>query len=334
MSKKFKTTEIQIRDPFVLTVSEEQNYYLFGTTDKNCWGRSAAGFDCYRSCDLNEWEGPFPAFRPPAGFWATHNFWAPEVHRFNNRLYMLATFAADNHYRGTQILTAERPEGPYTPLTSGPITPPDWQCLDGTLHIDEDGAPWIVFCHEWMQIHNGSICTMKLLPDLKSSAGRPVFLFNASEAPWAYPSAWPGSSPQFPAYLSGPALDQSYPFPIYVSDGPFLHRTPNGTLLMIWSTLGPHGYTLGQARSQSGHITGPWEQLPVPLWIHDGGHGMIFRALDGRLLIALHHPNNTPDERPLFIEIEDTSNIIHLKGADPLAAGGKTSRGDPPERGG
>ena len=40
---------------------------------------------------------------------------------------------------------------------------------------------------------------------------------------------------------------------------------------------------------------------------------MIFRDFDGQLFITLHHPNNTPDERPHFIEIEETENTIHLK---------------------
>jgi hypothetical protein len=48
---------------------------LFGTTDPNLWGGPATGFDCYMSDDLIPWEGPIPAFRPPAGFWADTQFW-------------------------------------------------------------------------------------------------------------------------------------------------------------------------------------------------------------------------------------------------------------------
>lgn len=310
-----KTNEIQIRDPFVLPVPEEQYYYLFGTTDLNCWNDEATGFDCYRSRDLENWEGPIPAFRPPADFGATHNFWAPEVHRFNGRFYMFATFAADKRYRGTQILVADKPEGPYIPLTDGPITPPNWQCLDGTLYVDPDGAPWIVFCHEWMQVHNGAMHAMQLSADLKEAVAPPVFLFNASEAPWAYPSGWPaeGERSQFPGYLSGPELNTAYPFPLYITDGPFLHRTASGSLLMLWSTLGNDGYTMGLARSRFGHITGPWEQLPEPLWTEDGGHGMLFRSFDGQLYLTLHQPNNTPEERTYFIEVEESKNLILLK---------------------
>ena len=32
-----KTGDIQIRDPFVLPEPQERAYYLFGTTDVNCW---------------------------------------------------------------------------------------------------------------------------------------------------------------------------------------------------------------------------------------------------------------------------------------------------------
>ena len=51
-----KTAEdIRIRDPFVLPISAEKSYYLFGTTDANTWNGSGTGFDCYRSDDLLSW---------------------------------------------------------------------------------------------------------------------------------------------------------------------------------------------------------------------------------------------------------------------------------------
>lgn len=295
-----KAGDIQIRDPFIFCHEDEKIYYMFGTTDKDCWRSPGKGFDCYKSQNLHEWEGPLHAFRPSPSFWGKVNFWAPEVHFFDGRYYMFATFKADQRYRATQILVSDTVQGPYLPLTNGPITPPDWQCLDGTLHVEADGRPWIVFCHEWVQIHNGAICALPLTPDLKQPAGRTIFLFSASEAPWVRRPGWELEDPR-------------YHFPTYVTDGPFLYRLGNGTLLMLWSSFGAKGYAMGIARSETGRITGPWQQDPEPLWAEDGGHGMIFRTFDNRLMLTFHSPNETPQERPVFVEIVETQDSVRLK---------------------
>jgi arabinan endo-1,5-alpha-L-arabinosidase len=92
---KLVSQQIQIRDPFVLPVERERKYYLYGTTDPNCWHGPATGFDAYVSDDLENWLGPIEAFRPSYDFWADQNFWAPEVHFYDNRYFMLASFKAD-----------------------------------------------------------------------------------------------------------------------------------------------------------------------------------------------------------------------------------------------
>jgi hypothetical protein len=190
--------------------------------------------------------------------------------------------------------------GPYSPLTESPVTPDDWQCLDGTLHVDESGAPWIVFCHEWVQVHNGAMYAMQLSHNLMERAGRPLFLFNASEAPWVRRHDWSENA-------------DNLAFPFYVTDGPFLFRTRNSSLLMLWSSIGTSGYAMGFARSASGTVLGPWQQVPDPLWAEDGGHGMIFRHFDGRLMLTFHRPNNTPEERAVFLEITDEGDSLRLK---------------------
>jgi beta-xylosidase len=299
-----KTQDIQIRDPFIFPNSKENTYYMFGTTDKDCWRGPGVGFDCYKSKDLIEWDGPIPAFRPTESFWGKENFWAPELHYFNDQYYLFAAFKAYRRYRATHILVSDQVTGPYLPLTKDPITPPNWQCLDGTLFVAEDGVPWIVFCHEWVQIHNGSICAMPLSPDLKKTIGTPVYLFSASDAPWTHSlTGWDGEDPR-------------YQFPTYVTDGPFLYRLQNKTLLMLWSSFGSQGYAIGTARAVSGQITGPWQQDPVPLWSENGGHGMLFRTFEGQLMLTFHSPNKTPNERPEFIELEESKNTIALSSLD------------------
>lgn len=296
-----KRNEIRIRDPYILPIKETKEYYMYGTTDDNPWDGQGVGFDCYKTNDLENFIGPIPVFRPNKDFWGKTQFWAPEVHYYNNKYYMFASFKAKDKFRGTGILVSDRPDGDFEPISNTAITPNHLECLDGTFYIDEDGQPFIIFSHEWLQIHDGAICAMKLSKDLKESIGKPIYLFNASEAPWVRPLK-----------ISDPYMNKRE-FPCYVTDGPFIYKTKTNTLVMIWSSFGEKGYAIGIAKSLSGRIEGPWIHEEQPLWEKDGGHGMIFESYENKILVSLHYPNGSIDEkleRPKFIEVEDFGDII------------------------
>lgn len=288
-----KNIDIHIRDPFVLPIEAEQQYYLYGTTGAEAWTKSAQGIDYYTSTDLQNWEGPFPAFRPPAGFWADRNFWAPEGHAYRGRYYMFVSFKAEGVCRGTQILAADSPRGPFLPISDGPATPRDWECLDGTLFVDADDQAWIIFCHEWVQVGDGEVRALRLSADLTSTIGEPELLFSASEAPWAQEIDSKGRKG-------------------YVTDGPWMHRLANGDLLMLWSSFGEGGYTVGVAKSDLGNVLGSWQQQPKPLYAGDGGHCMVFRTFDEQLFLAYHRPNPSPDERPYFVPLQENESSLAI----------------------
>jgi arabinan endo-1,5-alpha-L-arabinosidase len=292
------TQDIQIRDPFVVPVRSEGKYYLFGSTDKNIWGKGT-GFDVYVSRDLRQWEGPFAVFRPEDGFYAEENFWAPEVYEYQGRYYMFATFRRkDNGLLGTSVLAADSLLGPFRPHSDGPVTPKDWSSLDGTLFLDDEGLPWMVFCHEWKQVSDGQVCAVRLTNDLTGTIGEPELLFRASEAPWTTPLE------------SEKVLTRDK----YVTDGPFLYRAAGGELLMLWASFIGRTYALGVARSATGRVTGPWVHDENALFSSDGGHGMIFRTFDGRLMLTVHTPNKTPLERPVFLELAEHDGKLSLAG--------------------
>ena len=286
--------EIQIRDPFVAHDADTDHYWLFGSTDANIWTGPATGFDTYWSDDLDEWHGPIAAFRPTDDFWSHTQYWAPEAHRYGDAWYLFATFTAPGQRRGTQVLRAERPEGPYEPWSDGPLTPAEWECLDGTLHV-EDGTPFLVFCHEWKDVGDGEIHVVRLSDDLRTTASEPQLLFRASEAVWA-------------RSIPRPEFER-----VLVTDGPFLHRAADGRLLMLWSSFGDSGYAMGVATSESGSVQGPWTQSIEPIWPADGGHGMIFADRAGALHLTLHSPNRTPDERARFFPLEETPDGLRLR---------------------
>jgi hypothetical protein len=181
--------------------------------------------------------------------------------------------------------------GPFLPVSDAPATPLEWECLDGTFFLDDAAQPWIVFCHEWVQINDGEVCARKLSSDLSTPIGDPVLLFRASEASW----------PKALVRRDGSGLIDAK-----VTDGPFLYRTSKGTLLMLFSSVAASGYAMGYATSESGTILGPWKQVDKPLVSSDGGHGMIFQTFEGELYLTYHSPNKTPNERPFFVPLTET----------------------------
>jgi beta-xylosidase len=278
---------IPIRDPFVVPHEGHGVYYMAGTH----WPQGPDPIiPVYWSRDLERWHGPETAFTAPPDFWADRDFWAPEIHAYQGKWYLFASFKSADQRRGTQILVADHPAGPYAPHSDGPVTPRDWECLDGTLFVDGDGQPWMVFCHEWVQVFDGEVCAIRLSEDLSESVGEPVVLWKASEAGW-------------------PEVAGREPHQGIVTDGPWLHRLPDGTLLMLWSSfIGPKEpqgdiYAVGQARSKSGSLLGPWEHHPEPLYGDDGGHPMLFRTFDGALMLSLHAPNGGNRERARFLPV-------------------------------
>lgn len=297
--ERWLTEDIPIRDPFIYPDLATHTYYLYTQVNK--------GVAAYTSQDLKEWAGPLVVFNEPANFWATKFVWAPEMHAYQSKFYLFVTFTSQDtvqyqkgitlNRRGTQVLVADSPIGPFKTFANHAHTPSDWMALDGTLFVEE-GVPWMVFCHEWLQVKDGTVEAVQLKPDLSATEGASHTLFRASEAPWA----------DSIAYKEGMA------FYGYVTDGPYLHRTKGEKLLMIWSSFGASGsYAIGIAESASGRIAGPWKQHPQPLFKSDGGHGMIFRKFDGQLTLVLHQPNASSMERMKFFNLEETHDHLRIK---------------------
>jgi beta-xylosidase len=295
--------DIHIRDPFILTDTQKGIYYMYTSLSQTSFEfDSHGGVVIYKSKDLKTWEGPVQVFSVPEDNWITGIVWAPEVHKYNGRYYLFATLNTSLEwkkrqegwppytFRGTQIFHSDSPEGPFLPFDRLPHTPMDYMALDGTFWVEDDGTPYMVFCHEWVQTEDGTMAVVELKPDLSAPVGQPLRLFYASSAPW---------TPQ-----GGKA---------YVSDGCFLYRTKSGKLLMIWSSLSKEGYAIGIAESTSGKVVGPWKQHPEPLFNQNGGHGMIFKTLEGKLCIVFHQPETIGSERARIFEVEDTGDTLILK---------------------
>ncbi|WP_263372786.1 glycoside hydrolase family 43 protein [Granulicella aggregans] len=276
-----------LHDPWMLANEADKTYYLYTSNVPKLSGVSVAGTMVYRSVDLKHWEPPVLVFRTSEMRWAQSGAWAPEVHRWKGKYYLFTTVFDDSkplppgrnavrpaYRRGTISAVSDSPLGPFHPVNpDAPLPPSDFMTLDGTLYVDPVGKPWLVYAHEWLQKTDGTIEAVQLTDDLAKSAAPPIFLFKASDAPWLDKDVVPSTESSQ-----------------YVTDGPELFRTHDGHLLMLWSSYSNDSkYIQTIARSKTGAINGPWEQL-APLVYEDSGHGMLFHAFDGQLMMILHRP--------------------------------------------
>lgn len=277
-----KKENLYIRDPYIYF--ENGIYYLYSSYQAK--GDLYPSFVVYKSKDLLEFSEPITIFKGNANFWGNKDFWAPEMHKYKDKYYLFASCKSDSCCRGTQIFISNKPDGEFKCLSNGAITPKNWECLDGTLYIEDD-VPYLIFCHEWLQIGNGTICLMKLSDDLTHSISEPKVLFSAKDAKW--PISFHGKNN-------------------YVTDGPFIIKEKDH-LEMIWSSYSKKGYAIGVCRSKS--IDGPWIQSDEPIYNEDGGHAMVFEK-DGQKIITFHAPN-TFDGKERLVLYPYNSKFVNFK---------------------
>ena len=276
----------QLRDPCILL--EGDTYYAYGT-----------GWVCYKNTDGvldGNWvklDNQLVITPPNVGGCQ----WAPEVHKYNGSFYMFTTYlSSKTQHRGCTILKSDSPEGPFIEITGGHITPAEWDSIDGTFYVDPDGQPWMIFVHEWTSTDDGigRMAIAKLSDDLTHFISEPSEIFRADDPVWT---------------------DKC------VTDGCWMYTTSDNRLLMIWSNFEENGYCVGIAHSANGKVDGKWVQEERLLYSktytgqYDGGHGMIFTALDGKQYLSMHSPNTvTPErkEKPVFIPVKEENGTLVL----------------------
>ena len=289
VSPKITDTGVRARDPYVLEYNG--TYYMFGTN--LAWD----GYGCVYSDDLKNWSDAVKVYEPEEKCDGVDDWWAPECHFYRGDFYLFATYRSEaTGKRGVGIFRSSDPLGPFEIITDGHVTPKDRDSLDGTLYVDESGQPWMVYVDEWTSNEDGigNMMAAKLSDDLTSFVSEPKLLFRATDGSHAYS---------------------------FVTDGPFLYRMKEGRLLMLWSNFAEEGYCVQTAFSVEGTIDGTWRQQPGVLFTAtkkhaDGGHGMIFTAPDGTLMLSIHSPNFESEENPItanFVPVVDIGTTLVAK---------------------
>ncbi|WP_020599282.1 glycoside hydrolase family 43 protein [Spirosoma panaciterrae] len=264
---------IRLSDPAILADRQTKMYYMTGT-----------GGLLWKSRNLKLWDGPYKVTQTDPNSWMGPNpmIWAAELHPYQNKYYYFATFTnravrIDTvkgraiERRACHVLVSDKPDGPYVPMQDATYLPASMPTLDGTLWVDKNRKPYLVYCYEWLQNLNGTIEKIELKPDLSGTVGKSEVLFRASDSPWSREKDENGNDK-----------------PNKVTDGPYLFQTQTGRLGMIWTSWIYDVYTQGVAYSASGTLDGPWVQEKDPITPPNYGHGMLFHTLEGKLLLSMH----------------------------------------------
>ncbi|MBE6608523.1 MAG: hypothetical protein E7633_08200 [Ruminococcaceae bacterium] len=289
-----------VSDPCIITYNGK--YYLSKFIAAPNGGNAVKGYDILTSDNLYDWSEPVHAFIgeecTDPNFDGFDNYWAPEICEYKGKFYIFATYKSKaSNQRGCAVFRSDKPDGKYELITKGHITPPDWSCIDNSLYVDENGDPWMLFVHEWVSMPDkiGSMCACRMTDDLTDLKGEITTLFYANDAPW------------------NPKNN--------VTDGPFIYRFESGKLAMIWSGCATNGYCLGVAYSENG-VLGPWVQDKELIYAkgirdyrfgRDGGHGAIFKSLDGRLMLSIHGPNQYLQKALHCFELDITGEVLRIK---------------------
>ena len=293
---------IRLSDPCILADKQTATYYMTGT-----------GGLLWKSKDLKFWDGSYEvAMTNPQSWMGPHPMiWAAELHEYKGRYYYFATFTnravkIDTvkgnviERRASHILVSDHPDGPYVPMDDSIYLPANKPTLDGTFWVDKDGKPYMIYCYEWLQNWDGTIEKIELKPDLSGSIGTGSVLFRASNSPWSREKDENGKDR-----------------PNKVTDGPWLFQTKTGKLGMLWTSWVYDVYTQGVAYSASGTLDGPWVQEKEPITPPNFGHSMLFRTLQGRLLMAIHSHQSVNGHTiriPHLFEVDDSGDKLIVRG--------------------
>ena len=143
------------------------------------------GWQAFSTTDMQNWTNHGMILKDNEFKWCTeNNAWASQCIERNGKYYFY--FTTTNNGRAIGVGVADKPEGPYTDVLGKPLCGPNWEYIDPTVIIDDDGQAWLMF-------GNPKCYYVKLKEDMVTLDG-PIQTFNLSlpsgtrygEGPWIY----------------------------------------------------------------------------------------------------------------------------------------------------
>lgn len=287
LNAQHRPSDIHLGDPYVLRV--DSTYYMYGTHDYG-------GFQVWESDDLENWDSLGYAYTRPENSWGTDAFWAPEVHPYQGRYYMMYSAKGPDREAGYKLClaVADHPAGPFTDLRTPWLSWDGWKTIDAHLFVDRDSVPYLYFNRVGIKGKGkqmwGVIYVVRLSDDLMHAETEPREVVRAEQD-------WEAADPTY----NSNANEGAYVF----REGDTYHLTYSSGHYK--SPL----YGIGLATATSPY--GPWRKYDGnPLYSTDKargisgpGHNSFTTTRDGRRMIVYHvhaDPDRPGPDRTVRIE--------------------------------
>ncbi len=249
---------MELQNPFVVYDRKSNMYYMTGD-----------GGYMWTSCDLRMWNGPYVVIKSDSSAWFCkgHAVMAPEIHKYNDRYYYMASFKDIAGNRSScAVLVADRLIGPYIPVNKEEMLLADEEIAGHpTFCADELNAGYMIYSDS--KEPGGELKIIRFTDSLGERMGEAYAMFSGADN----------------------ALDVvKGEKPV---EAPFLFVTDTGMPGLLFTAYDGDESVVAVAYTinEMGHwLNGPWIAEPQPLLRGNVGGASLFTDYDGTLVMALH----------------------------------------------
>lgn len=221
---------IYTADPAPMVYGDTMYVYTSHDEDKASYFEMR-DWHCYSTTDMQNWTEHGAVLGDSDFPWAEKNTaWAPQCIERNGKFYMYVPFSnGSGGGRAIGVAVSDSPTGPFKDAIGKPLLGPNWDYIDPTVFIDDDGQAYLIF-------GNPQLYYVKLNEDMISYSGQIQKISMTTEA-----------------FGVRPEGDERHP--TLYEEGPWLYKR-SGLYYLVYAASGiPENICYSTASSP----VGPWK---------------------------------------------------------------------------
>lgn len=236
-------TSIYTADPAPMVVGDTLYLYTSHDEDELVNGfYTMRDWRCYSTQDMVNWKDHGVVFSLDDIVWADDRAWAPQAVERNGKFYLYCPVHRKNGGMAIAVGVSDSPTGPFKDTLFPVVNEGDWNDIDPTVFVDDDGQAYLYFGNPELRY--------VLLKEDMVSYNKAVGIV---KVPMTEESFGKGSQPTGTTY----------------AEGPWFYKR-NGIYYMVYAAFGEGKGSEHLAYSTADSPTGPWRYGGV-LMTEEGG---------------------------------------------------------------